>query len=462
MYFAKISTQNGTHFTHKSNPSSVRKYHLNRLPAVASEVTEQEFKKGKTNHHKQDTYNPSLKTPSLLNMAKLAPFLSPEQVLAASQEHPAVPARCVVTGSSGFVGQRLVEMLVERGAQKVVAFDISPPPAEHWDHPNITYVRGDLRNPDDVNNAIKDSDCVWHLGAAVGPFHPTALYMDVNFKGTVNVINACKLHKVPKLVNSSSPSTRFNAGDVDGLQEKDMAELPQKSYVQEYARTKAMGELEVRAACCDTLLTTSVAPHQVYGPRDTLFLPNILDSAASGRLRVFGDGKNRICFSHVDNYCHGLILGERALFKDSPALRGFYVCTDGDTHPFPEGYAVFWKVLDQAVVEMGFPSLLDKMHLPVALMYAIAWCGVLFSWISGIKVKLTPFTVRMLIMNRWFKIDAAKADLGYAPIIPFGRGWNDTLTWFKKNWLPKHKTSGDKTGYGVLVKEHQEKINRQQ
>jgi len=39
-----------------------------------------------------------------------------------------VPAHCVVTGSSGFVGQRLVEMLVERGAKTVVAFDIAPKP----------------------------------------------------------------------------------------------------------------------------------------------------------------------------------------------------------------------------------------------------------------------------------------------------------------------------------------------
>ena len=26
-------------------------------------------------------------------------------------------------------------------------------------------------------------------------------------------------------------------------------------------------------------------------------------------------GKNRVCFTYVDNYCHGLILGERALFQ---------------------------------------------------------------------------------------------------------------------------------------------------
>ena len=32
----------------------------------------------------------------------------------------------VVTGGTGFVGQRLVEMLLERGAKRVVSFDIVP------------------------------------------------------------------------------------------------------------------------------------------------------------------------------------------------------------------------------------------------------------------------------------------------------------------------------------------------
>jgi len=42
--------------------------------------------------------------------------------------------------------------------------------------------------------------------------------------------------------------------------------------------------------------------------------------AGQGMLRIFGNGFNRICFSHVDNYAHGLILGAPALYKGSPAL----------------------------------------------------------------------------------------------------------------------------------------------
>ena len=68
---------------------------------------------------------------------------------------PPVPARCVVTGGSGFVGQRLVEMLVERGAERVVSFDIAPTPRDALDDPRVVYQRGDLTKLDDVLKACE-------------------------------------------------------------------------------------------------------------------------------------------------------------------------------------------------------------------------------------------------------------------------------------------------------------------
>ena len=47
-----------------------------------------------------------------------------------SQQYGPVPKHCVVTGGTGFVGQRLCEMLLERGAERVVSFDIVPLPLE--------------------------------------------------------------------------------------------------------------------------------------------------------------------------------------------------------------------------------------------------------------------------------------------------------------------------------------------
>ncbi|KAH9107168.1 hypothetical protein AeMF1_017437 [Aphanomyces euteiches] len=397
-----------------------------------------------------------------------SPYLSPlQRETAENGSFPPVPKVCVVTGGTGFVGQRVVEMLVERGAEKVVSFDIVPKPAQgYWDHPAIEYVVGDVANKQAVFDACKGADCVFHLAAAVGPFHPRDLYLRINYEGTLNVIEACKFHKVPKLVMSSSPSTRFDGSDIDGLTEDQLPHLPLPAYMQEYAETKAMAEMAVTAANSDTLLTVSIAPHQVYGPRDNLFIPNMLDAAASGALRVFsapssGYGLNKVCFTHVDNYAHALIIGERALYPGSPALAKFYITSDGDTHPFPEGYAYFWKVADELVVAMGLPALWDKMALPTWLLWPAAYVSEWVGWAIGKKFKLNKFTVRALTMHRWFNIDAAAKDLNYSPIIPFTTGWLDTHAWFRTNWMPKVLAAGKSTGYGAIAAQSQAKIDVQ-
>ena len=79
---------------------------------------------------------------------------------------------CTVTGGMGFVGRRLVEMLVERGAERVVAFDIAPKPADASDDPRVVWMQGDLTSPSDVEKACRGSECVWHIAALVGPYHP--------------------------------------------------------------------------------------------------------------------------------------------------------------------------------------------------------------------------------------------------------------------------------------------------
>ena len=117
----------------------------------------------------------------------------------------------------------------------------------------------DVTDPVGVRAAVEGADCVWHNAAAVGPFHPKPLYMRVNYEGTLNVLAACREKGVPKLVFSSSPSTRFTGADVDGLTEDQMPKLPLDRYLQEYAGTKAMAEMAVSEACCDELLTVLLA-----------------------------------------------------------------------------------------------------------------------------------------------------------------------------------------------------------
>lgn len=361
-----------------------------------------------------------------------------------------IPKSCLVTGGSGFVGQRLVEMLVERGAERVVSFDIAPKPKNASNDPKIVYIQGDLTNIKVVEDACKGVECVFHIAALVGPYHPAEAYVKVNYEGTLNVLNTCKKFQIKRIVMSSSPSTRFPYPnpDVDGLTEDDLFRVNggdyAKEFLQPYALTKALGEKAVLDACGtkeEDLLTIAVAPHQVYGPRDGLMLPNFLETAASGSLRIFGNGLNKISMCHVDNYCHGLILGYEALYANSPALGKFYIVTD-------DGYQLFWKILDEAIVNLGFTSIWSKTKLPTSFMMAIAYLcvflGNIFSAISGVPkhrvnyaLKLNPFAVKMLVINRYFKIDNAKRDLQYEPLITFEQGWKGTIEWFKENWLPE-------------------------
>jgi len=261
-------------------------------------------------------------------------------------------------------------------------------------------------------------------------------------------------------VFSSSPSTRFlmPTKDVDGLTEEEMPSLPQKAYVQEYAKTKAEAEVLVRKACSDDLLTISVAPHQVYGPRDNLFMPNLLEVASIGRLRVFGPGQNRICFTHVDNYAHALILGEKALYPGSPALGTFYIATDGDTHPHSDGYCVFWDEVDDILVKLGFESINAKFHLPFWFMMCVGFICEVIGACIGKKLKVSRFSVKMLTMHRWFKIDAVQRDLGYKPLIGFREGWAEAGGWFKEKWLPIFQSSA--SGFtGGVAEQTQAKID---
>lgn len=304
-------------------------------------------------------------------------------------------------------------MLVERGATRVVSFDIAPKPKDASTAKAIEYLQGDITKYTDVIKACKGVECIFHIAALVGPYHPTQAYFKVNVDGTSNILNASKELGIKRIVMSSSPSTRFPYPDpnVSGYSEKKLAEINGGEYSPQfyatYAETKALSEKLIRDACgskVDDLLTVAVAPHQVYGPRDGLFLPNLLEAAGSGKLRVFGNGENLISFCHVDNYCHGLILGAQALYPGSPALGKYYVVTDDEPQKF-------WHVLNEAVVALGFASLLNKFFLPVWFMMMIAHIVVLvgnmYAAVTGTPkhvvnyyLKLNPFAVKMLVINR--------------------------------------------------------------
>jgi len=346
---------------------------------------------------------------------------------------PSVQGRSfAVTGGSGFVGRRLVEMLVERGAKRVVSLDVREPMTKAYPDMNVLskeqeskveYILGDISNAKTVTDAFRGVDAVFHIAAAVGPFIAQPVFHKVNVIGTQNVVDACRTHNIHKLVASSSPSIFFDGSSISGLRPSQLRIAKPGQFLATYAETKAVAEKIVREANDPPrLMTINVAPHQVYGPRDTLFLPNMIFS--KDKLRIFGNGENKVSMTHVDNYAHGLIIALDALEPGNPALGQFYLVTDDKPQKL-------WNIIDQAVVRTGGISLFSKFAVPLPVMYAVAYVGQLVAWFTGIKFRITPFNVTMLTIDRYFNIEDAKRDLKYEPVKTFEQGWEETLQWFQ-------------------------------
>jgi nucleoside-diphosphate-sugar epimerase len=126
--------------------------------------------------------------------------------------------KVVVTGGSGFLGQRLIRALCERGRladaagaeraiECIVAVDQGPC-AEPWADPRVRYVAGDVAQPAFIAGVLgTDTASVFHLAAVVSgeAERDFDLGMRVNVDGTRGLLEACRRQaRPPTLVFASS------------------------------------------------------------------------------------------------------------------------------------------------------------------------------------------------------------------------------------------------------------------
>jgi nucleoside-diphosphate-sugar epimerase len=99
-------------------------------------------------------------------------------------------ARHLITGGSGFVGSHTAEFLLNRG-EDVVIYDITPPNIPGTELLNqVEYIQGDVRNQDQLTEAISDVDYVHHNVALVPLTKAGSEFQNVNVAGTRNVMQA--------------------------------------------------------------------------------------------------------------------------------------------------------------------------------------------------------------------------------------------------------------------------------
>jgi len=69
----------------------------------------------------------------------------------------------LVTGASGFIGSRLVKILLDSGKYKVVCMSRNPEPIQNRFGDNVTMIKGDITNYDDVLKALSGIDVAYYL-----------------------------------------------------------------------------------------------------------------------------------------------------------------------------------------------------------------------------------------------------------------------------------------------------------
>ena len=181
----------------------------------------------------------------------------------------------LVTGGAGFIGSHLAESLVRAGKEVVIIdnFDDFYDPAikrknisSLQNEPNFRLVEGDIRK--DAESVIADNsvDRVVHLAARAGvrpSIEQPLLYEDVNIKGTLVLLEACRHNGVKNFIFGSSSSVYGVNRDIP-FKETDRIGKP----ISPYAASKAACE-----AYCHTysylynIPITCLRFFTVYGPR---------------------------------------------------------------------------------------------------------------------------------------------------------------------------------------------------
>ena len=317
--------------------------------------------------------------------------------------------RAVVTGGGGFLGSKIVSMLLAEGCS-VRNFS-------RKDYPGLRALgvvchQGDLADRRAVSDALQDTDVVFHVAAKAGIWGDYSEYHAANVTGTRNVIEACLRNRVARLVYTSTPSIAFGGHDVRNANEEEP--LPRKQ-LSPYTATKAEAERLVMEANGSGLATVALRPHLIWGPGDTQLFPRIAERRRANRLMLVGSGENLIDCTFVDNAARAHLDAARRLKPGSPAAGRAYFISQGD--PRPVRYMIN-ALLDAA----GLPPVKRSIPLPVAC--AVAWLleiGYEMFRVAG-EPPVTRLSVLEMGRDHYFDISAARRDLGYHPAVSIEEG----------------------------------------
>jgi UDP-glucose 4-epimerase len=188
----------------------------------------------------------------------------------------------LITGGAGFIGQAVSKQLTEHKNQ-VYIFE----PSHQTD--TRLHRRGSLLNFSDVAAAIQGIEVVYHLGGLLGTtelLRQSAEAVDVNIKGTVHVLEACRLVQVRRVFYPTKPNEWLNTYSITKKAGEEFAHMYRQIY-----------GLDVRV----------LRWLNVYGPGQKIHpvrkaIPMMIFQALNELpIEVFGDGEQPVDLIYKDD-----------------------------------------------------------------------------------------------------------------------------------------------------------------
>lgn len=310
-----------------------------------------------------------------------------------------------VTGGTGFLGSRLLEVLLAAGWH-VRALHRSPADAAALEARGVEPVLGALGTVDQLKFAIGDAETVFHCAALFKMWAPQADFQRVNVDGTRNLLAAAAARHVTRFVHIGAAGVTMGRGRAMlGVTEDAPFAHPKWA---PYLASKAHAEELVLAADdAAGMRTVTIRPPMIWGAGMPM-LDDAISNVKAGRFAWPGGGRSLLSTAHVLNVCHvALLAAERASGGSA------YFVTDGVERTLRDAITTF---LATKGVDAG-----DRVA-PLRILWITA-TAMETAWkvlrLSG-EPLLTRQLIRMLGWDFTVSDRRAREELGYVPVV----GWD--------------------------------------
>lgn len=322
--------------------------------------------------------------------------------------------KVLVTGANGLLGSNIVRQLAERGinSRSLVRSNADLLSLKGC---KTEYFFGNITSGEDVVEAARDCDFIIHTAAITDQTLPRLdAYLEVNVRGTVNVINASLKNSIKRLIYvSSTNSIGYGTKENPGTES-----LPaMKPYTEShYAVSKSRAEQKVFDAMKERGLDAVILnPSFMIGPHDS--------KPSSGRVILVGYGSRLIFlpkggrnFVPVEDVA---IAACNAISKGRTGEK--YLLTNANL-----SYEEFYDIIDEIT---GFKRM--KVMMPSWLVRGIGMLGSVASS-SGRQVLLNYNNARILTVRNFYSAKKAVKELDF-PQSDIKIAVGKALSWFKEN-----------------------------